>query len=121
MDQARTRQFLENSTGRFLHEAIVAMRTIGAEAAALSLSRIESILCRGGVLPEALRTDLNALALYSVSTFSEAHPGVGDDVVSAIQAEPMSLHVVTVERLLERYVESHFDELRVAVARYAGA
>jgi hypothetical protein len=103
--------FLENSTGEYIDETIVALKHISADSDADILQEI-----RGLIDPRRLRMDLSDsnIQLFGITSFSEAH-NIPDDAISETLNLSDKLYLYDDDRdlwpLLEKYVEQAKNKL----------
>ena len=117
--------FLENSTGAYLPDTVLAFNSIGATITASTLMRIDALMQAHGFTTAHLRQDLSNQEPFQVTTFRASHGESSSLMASAVDAEARNLYLhqrngEPVFVLLEAYVERHRSALIEAlVARGA--
>ena len=115
--------FLENSTGLFLSETITAFEEIGASETARGLSDIRDFMIAEGISAESLRSEVNRLEPWQLTTFENSHPSVGEAAREQLVALGRKLRFDAraegAMALLEQYVAAHLEELRIEVATWS--
>jgi hypothetical protein len=110
--------FLENSTGQFLPETIIALRTIGAFATAHTLCEVQDVLASSQISTRSLHDDLQKLELFQITTFRADHPQVDAQALDAIAAIEDRASTGESEELLLPYVAAHLEELEASLSLY---
>jgi hypothetical protein len=114
--------FLENSTGKYLSQTIIAFETIGAVGNAKHLAQIREIMKSFNVDHNRLRKDFEGLKLFEVTTLEKTHGKELNPMVEAIQKAAESLYLgrgseENPYELFEHYVNRHREEIISAVNR----
>ena len=85
--------FLENSTGLFLDETILALERIRAFEDFIVLKKIKDILRKYRVSTHDLRENVNKGDLSDISSFSKTHGAEYDEMTKAIGVEAEKLYL----------------------------
>ena len=119
--------FLENSTGFYLPDTIVAMEAIGAHDTAAILRTIQRIMAEHGVTHEQLRGNLARMQEWQITTFAESHGEKLTQMARLVDQESNKLYIydLTYDRqgedvfgLLSAYIEQRKDELVALLEAY---
>ena len=114
--------FLENSTGRYLDETILAFDRIRAAPTANLLRRIRQTMIEHGFTPARMREDLGKREPYEIASFAEVHGRQATAMVAAISGIADELYVGNphseerVFELLCDYLEPRRTELMEALS-----
>lgn len=107
--------FLENSTGLFLDDTILALERIKAHEDYLVLNKIKDILKKYGVCPYDLRCSVNKSNLYEISSFSTTHDNKYNEMAEEISREAKKLYLysesVNIFDYLIEYVQQNKELL----------
>jgi hypothetical protein len=114
--------FVENSSGAYLAETIVAFDRLGACQTAATLREIDRVLAEHGLNHERLREDLAGRVEYEVVTFRDVHGPDAMRAASHVQSVAQDLYINRVVgaedpyELAKSYVSAHRGEILAAIA-----
>lgn len=117
--------FLENSTGLYVPDTIDALETIAAHETANTLRAIQRIMSEHGVTVERLRSGLDQLREFQITTFRERHGEELSQMAELIGRQARKLYVYDrgaepVFDLLSGYLDHRRDEFLASLDACSG-
>lgn len=107
--------FLGNSSGRYAHETVAALQTIGAEVQAALLEKILTVAEKAGMTHDAIQQDRSGLDEFAITSFEKLHGDKWDAASDEIQGIDAQIDYSDMLERAETYAANHSARLQQAL------